>query len=1086
MNINKEFELDISNSQNSNNYSSNGTSEFNEYNNDIPSSSNETLNFLKNNINNNLLNNNYSRYKKPQKNSYVNNIINSVIYNQELLNQILNYLNIIDLSNFRAVNRPILNLIHIYFKTRFNIELQSIINYQNKNKNLIISYMNHIDEQIPLTTNNWLNLNLQKNLLNLNILNQQLISNIINTNNSLKIPDTIYKSLLIIIGFNDKSIINKEEINWQKFSSSILSLTNIIQIINNIDYENINDIEIMKILKILNDPKLSINSVKKVSEDYAKLILWFQSVVSFHILIHPYIYRNRKGSVHYNSKEYCFAKEMEKKIESFYKLKRFLRYLNVININIGEYVFTIQQSNNHNGSPRKKNGNKKKYFNLENNNNIDIYDSINDYKIIGIILSFISFKDSYKLRSVSKSFLNGFKYSINILLFLSLKDLYNFRSQTYNEYNEQVSMIYSHNIFSRFFLMLDNILNESSSNYELISKEVIDELKILKSKNEYIYDISKIFFDLTEIKVNKINNDSKRDYIGALRMLSVKGELLKIMKSCNKLHLNKRKINSIYQELKKFFNLKILKRIKSMNRSIFCLLIWEIIFLQYLRIYNIFDFINYDNIKNNDNTNQTKLIDNFIKIMNNLKYILKIRYHFYIKDKSKKETLYGFKESMENLNDYLNEQNLEYKYDILSDSNIETFKNIGSSYFNNISNKNHKFTQDVLPFYERIVNEIIIFYTENSFNEKSEKKYIINTDIKNNKENKNNYFKDINSLSTINDKNYNLSSINNKKYNNTVYTQRKSPIINKTKSFNRINLFKNKTCYSSIINQKTNKKSKSKILIISDNIFIKTIFFYIDLTSLAKFGMSNKKFLCCFRIHMLIRLNYINKNLKNFEEDNKGIINLINNKRNFFYSTYDINPPNKEHAIKLINKLKLNDIQELKQYFKKYNEIYLTIVIPFLLLLKQKSLTQIKNNGNYKMLYFEEAKNILYFSSGNNLIKLLNALEIELIPSNIINKVNELLINNEHFKPDNMKKFNPCFSNVISWVIGILELYKILRKYSLNSYDYEIFDKKEIKFCKKIDDIIFNYYKVLRYTNYFCKEYENKAKDIMHQMNIFI
>ena len=83
-----------------------------------------------------------------------------------------------------------------------------------------------------------------------------------------------------------------------------------------------------------------------------------------------------------------------------------------------------------------------------------------------------------------------------------------------------------------------------------------------------------------------------------------------------------------------------------MNRSIFCLLIWEIIFLQYLRIYNIFDFINYDNIKNNDNTNQTKLIDNFIKIMNNLKYILKIRYHFYIKDKSKKETLYGFKESI--------------------------------------------------------------------------------------------------------------------------------------------------------------------------------------------------------------------------------------------------------------------------------------------------------------------------------------------------------------------------------------------------------------------------------------------------------
>ena len=491
ININKEFESDISN-----NYSSNGTSEINVFYNDIPSSPNETLNYLKNNINNNKLNNN-TRRRRSQKNSYLNNIINIIIYNEEFLNGILNYLNNSELSIFRTVNRPILNLVHKYFKIRFNIEIQSIINFQNINEKLIISYMNHIDEQIPLTTDNWLNLNLQKNLLNLKILNQQLINDIINEQYSSEIPDTLYKSLLIIVGFKNRSIIDDEEINWRKFSSSIISQKNIKQIIDNIDYENINDIEIMKILQILNEPDLSINSVKKISEDYAQLILWFQSVVSFHILIHPYIYRNRRGNVNYNSKEYNFAKEMEKKIEKFYKLKRFLLYLKIININIGEYVFTIQQSNKFNGkgSPRKKNINKNKFNNIDNKNyNDDIYYNMNDYKIIGNILSYIPLKDSYKLRSISKTFLNGFKYSINILQFSSIKEIYFFRLNTYNEYNEQIPILYSENIFSNFFLMLDNVMNESLSNYELLSKKVINELKLLKNGNDYIYDICKIFF----------------------------------------------------------------------------------------------------------------------------------------------------------------------------------------------------------------------------------------------------------------------------------------------------------------------------------------------------------------------------------------------------------------------------------------------------------------------------------------------------------------------------------------------------------------------------------------------------------------
>ena len=1051
------------------------------------SSSNGSLHNLKNNMNNNIINN-FSNYIIRKKNSYSICLLNYIFYNEEFLYPILNYLSIKELANFRRINHNILNLIHQYLKERIDYEIQSTIQNQNQNEKLIISYMNHIDEQIPLTTNNWLDLNLERNLQNLNILNLELINKIININDSIKIPDFIYKSLLIIIGFNEQEIIDDEDINWKKFSESILSTSNIMEIVNNIDYENINDIEIMKMLNELNSPELSIDSVKNISEDYSKLILWLQTVVSFHILIHPYIFRNTKGTIQLHSKEYYFAKEMEQKIEKIYKLKRFLLYLKILQFKIGEYVFTIQYSNEH----KKKNNNnkynllkkklKKKSFYYNNINNI--YDEINNYKIIGNILSYIPIKDNFKYMNISKSFFNGFKYSIDILLFSIIKEIYFFRFQSYDEHIDNVPLIYSHNIFSQFFLMLDNILNEPSvSCSELISKEVVNELKLLKGKNEYIYQISKIFCELTEIKINKKNKDAKKDYVGEIRTLAIKGDLLKIMKNCNKLHFDQKKKSSIQQQLKKFFDYNTLKKVKSINRSVYCLLIWELLFLQYMRTYNIFDFINFEVINIKYDHSQIEFVEYFLKLMENLKYILKLKYHFNKNNKNRKCTLYGFKEAFDSLRKYLANKKLTYKSDSIFSSSYGNFEMIGSAYFNVILNKNNKFSSDILPFYERIFNEIYMFYNDNNFNEE----YDNNLMLKNNDKNEkilDALSLEINSFTSLNEnendnKNNMINNIKKSNYNNTTYLKRFLPDLNVNQSFNKKNLFNNKTYY--IANRKRKSKYKTKITDIPDNLFIKIIYFFIDLKDLYKFGISNHKFLECFKIHMNVRVIYLNKIKKNIEEENIEIANSINNKRELFYSNYEISHPNKEHATKLLNKLKINDVKELKLYFKKYNKIYVTIITPFILLLKDKFSPKNKNNS-----IFETAKKILFFSNINSLIKKINSLGIELMPGNIINKVDELLLNNIYFKPEYMKNFNTCFSNVISWVIGVLELHKILRKYSTNIYDSEILEKNEINFCKEIDTATLNYYKALRYTKYFCEEYEKEAKDIMREMDIFI
>ena len=57
------------------------------------------------------------------------------------------------------------------------------------------------------------------------------------------------------------------------------------------------DSEMLEAFVFLNLPELELNNVKYFSSDFAKLILWCQGVVSYHILIHPYNYRNDHGII---------------------------------------------------------------------------------------------------------------------------------------------------------------------------------------------------------------------------------------------------------------------------------------------------------------------------------------------------------------------------------------------------------------------------------------------------------------------------------------------------------------------------------------------------------------------------------------------------------------------------------------------------------------------------------------------------------------------------------------------------------------------------------------------------------------------
>ena len=399
-------------------------------------------------------------------------VINQIFYASDVLDTILNYLSLIELSQFRALNRNILFLVHEYFKKRVKIEIDYITKYQENNKEKVDFFMKNIDSQIPLSNKGWLDFDLNSVANKLLILDRNLLTKLRSIKNIGKVTDLIYAPFCIIFGFNKVNNKELKKLSWKQIANKILNDSNIIIKIQNLDLENMVDSEILEAFVFLNLPELEMNNIKRFSSDFAKLITWCQGVVSYHILIHPYNFRNDQGIIQPDSEVFLFANKMREMIDKFYHFKRFLFILNIMKIPLADYVFNLQ----HNRDP----------ITLNNKNEINnIFFNNIDHKIIGNILSYIPYNQSCKLMLISKKFYEGFKSSIDIIIFNIIKEIYFFRYQSYDKYINKIPLLYSNNIFSKFFLMLDDILNSNTRNnnefgmifYPFLSKEQLNKSK---------------------------------------------------------------------------------------------------------------------------------------------------------------------------------------------------------------------------------------------------------------------------------------------------------------------------------------------------------------------------------------------------------------------------------------------------------------------------------------------------------------------------------------------------------------------------------------------------------------------------------
>jgi hypothetical protein len=86
---------------------------------------------------------------------------------------------------------------------------------------------------------------------------------------------------------------------WKKMAGKILADTDFNRKLNTLDLDNLSETDMLDAFVYLNLPELELEDIKKYSGDLEKLLVWCQAVLSYHILIHPFTYRNDKCIIIY-------------------------------------------------------------------------------------------------------------------------------------------------------------------------------------------------------------------------------------------------------------------------------------------------------------------------------------------------------------------------------------------------------------------------------------------------------------------------------------------------------------------------------------------------------------------------------------------------------------------------------------------------------------------------------------------------------------------------------------------------------------------------------------------------------------------
>lgn len=155
--------------------------------------------------------------------------------------------------------------------------------------------MRIIESQIPLSSHNWLNFH----FINvLEVINNAFTKNDLNEIISIKVVptkmDSLFAPLCLLFNKKPKRKANPDgtfELKWYPVAIKLLR-DDFFQKIQNIDKDTLEEEIVLEAFAYLNNEELEIAKVRAINSSLASLVTLCQSIISYHILVHPYRIRN--------------------------------------------------------------------------------------------------------------------------------------------------------------------------------------------------------------------------------------------------------------------------------------------------------------------------------------------------------------------------------------------------------------------------------------------------------------------------------------------------------------------------------------------------------------------------------------------------------------------------------------------------------------------------------------------------------------------------------------------------------------------------------------------------------------------------
>lgn len=464
-----------------------------------------------------------------------------------------------------------------YLPVRLQKEIEDIRQFIAENQELNSSYMNIVDTQIPISTHDWLRLDLQAAN---SVLMQKETINILKTIKKVDpSKDVIFAPFCLLMGLDPtKSVVNGEIKEFYHLSAlRFISNINFWMIYNEFNRDMIKEDQILKAFEFLNREELAIENVKRYHAAAADLVQWCQSIVTYHIITHPYKIRNT-STISPNSDLYSYANTVDSMMSCCTAFKVLLSKIGLIPKEMN-FAFNLAHC-------RVVNSNKKISF-----SSIPLTSR-------SLIIQFLSVKEALAFSCIGRSLYEGVKEHWPERLAFLLTQIEQFKLRNLFHLNNKFPELFTVGFLSSELKLLDELLN----NEKFLTRSQIEEIKASKKFNNSIESLLEAMTLILKLKPKRRSGPDgiiKNDFSGTILGLTLHSELAKEMKKTNIYGIDTKKILQV-EELINNLSPTNLKRIS--NGFFFCYLwIKSIVFLH--KILNPIKFINPQYLINRtDNT----------------------------------------------------------------------------------------------------------------------------------------------------------------------------------------------------------------------------------------------------------------------------------------------------------------------------------------------------------------------------------------------------------------------------------------------------------------------------------------------------